>query len=202
MKKYLTICFAILCFALKAQVITIIPGKTAPDIKLMNVNDKLVSFADYPSAKGFIIVFTCNTCPYSKRYEQSIIELSNKYTPLGFPVIAVNPNDPVTSPGDSFNEMKKHAASNKFTFPYLYDKDQVITTAYGAKNTPHVFVVSKTPQGNIVEYTGAIDNDAQDIDVAKTKYVEDAVMALLNNIKPVVTVTKAIGCRISWKKAQ
>lgn len=202
MKKYIAICFVLFCFSLQAQVTTITPGKIAPDIKLKNVNDKLVSFDDYPSAKGFIVVFTCNTCPYSKRYEQRIIELNNKYSALGFPVIAVNPNDPQSSPGDSFEEMKKHAASNKFTFPYLYDDGQLITAAYGAKNTPHVFVISKTAQGNIVEYTGAIDNDAENTDPAKTKYVEDAITALLNNNKPAITITKAIGCRISWKKTQ
>jgi peroxiredoxin len=202
MKKYITICFAFFSFSLHAQVTTITPGKIAPDIKLKNVNDKVVSFADYPSAKGFIVIFTCNTCPYSRRYEQRIIELNNKYGAMGFPVIAVNPNDPQSSPGDSFDEMKKHAASNKFTFPYLYDDGQLITTAYGARNTPHVFVISKTAQGNVVEYTGAIDNNAENIDPAKTKYVEDAITALLNNNKPAITITKAIGCRISWKKTQ
>ena len=129
-----------------------------------------------------------------------IIDLNNKYKPLGFPVIAINPNDPFSSPGDSFDEMKKHAASAKFNFPYLYDEGQLVTTAYGARNTPHVFIIKKTATGNIVEYTGAIDNDAQNIDAAKTKYVENAITALLNNDKPAVTVTKAIGCRISWKK--
>jgi peroxiredoxin len=202
MKKYLVIGLSFVCLSLQAQVTTITPGKTAPAIKLKNVDDKTVSFADYPSAKGFIVVFTCNTCPYSKRYEQRIIELNNKYAPLGYPVIAVNPNDPVSSPGDSFAEMQKHAASNKFTFPYLYDEGQLITTAYGAKNTPHVFVVSKKPQGNIIEYTGAIDNDAENTNAGKTKYVEDAITALLNNSTPAVTITKAIGCRISWKKTQ
>jgi peroxiredoxin len=202
MKKYITICFAFFSFSLHAQVTTIRPGNIAPDIKLKNVNDKIISFADYPSAKGFVVIFTCNTCPYSRRYEQRIIELNNKYAALGFPVIAVNPNDPQSSPGDSFDEMKKHAASNKFTFPYLYDDGQLITTAYGARNTPHVFVISKTAQGNVVEYTGAIDNDAENTDPAKTKYVEDAITALLNNSKPAITVTKAIGCRISWKKTQ
>ncbi|MEP7320236.1 MAG: thioredoxin family protein [Panacibacter sp.] len=200
MKKYIAVCCSLFCVALHAQVTTITPGKFAPGINLKNVDDKVVSFDGYPSAKGFIVIFTCNTCPYSKRYEQRIINLNNKYAPLGFPVIAVNPNDPVSSPGDSFEEMKKHALSAKFNFPYLYDEGQLVTTAYGARNTPHVFVISKTPQGNIVEYTGAIDNNTENADAVATKYVEAAVDALLSDTKPTVTVTKAIGCRISWKK--
>ncbi|MEP6949817.1 MAG: thioredoxin family protein [Ginsengibacter sp.] len=200
MKKYITICFTFFCFFTKAQVITIAPGKIAPDIKLLNIDDKLVSFNDYPSAKGFIVVFTCNTCPYSKAYEQRIIELNNKYAALGFPVIAINPNDPEASPGDNFAKMKQRAKSSKYNFPYLYDKGQAVTTLYGAKNTPHVFIVSKTAQGNIIEYTGAIDNDTPNTNPGKTRYVEEALSALLNNKKPAITVTKAIGCRVSWKK--
>jgi len=199
MKKYIAGCFTLLCLSLHAQVTTITPGTPAPVIKLKNVDNKIVSFDTYPSAKGFIVVFTCNTCPYSKRYEQRIIDLNNKYASLGFPVIAVNPNDPASSPGDSFEDMKKHAVSAKFNFPYLYDEGQLVTSAYGARNTPHVFVIRKTAQGNIVEYTGAIDNDTENTDAAKTKYVEAAITALLNNDKPAVTVTKAIGCRIKWK---
>ena len=187
-------------FIAKAQTTTITPGKIAPDIKLMNVDDKWVSFNDYPSAKGFIVVFTCNTCPYSKAYEQRIIELNNKYTPLGFPVIAVNPNDPGASPGDSFAKMKKQAISGKYTFPYLYDDGQVITTLYGAKNTPHVFVVKKGENGSTVEYTGAIDNDTQNNNPDKIRFVEDAVSAVLKNEKPATSVTKAIGCTVRLKK--
>jgi thiol-disulfide isomerase/thioredoxin len=160
----------------------------------------VVSFKDYPSAKGFIVIFTCNTCPYSKAYEQRIIELDKKYAPLGFPVIAINPNDPEASPGDSFEKMNERAKSGKYTFPYLYDEGQAITTLYVPKSTPHVFVVSKTAQGNVIEYTGAIDNDTQNTNPDKIKYVEDAVSALLNNKKPAVSVTKAIGCRIKWGK--
>ena len=202
MKKYFTICFAVFCFFAKGQVTTITPGEIAPDIKLLNIDDKVVSFNGYPSAKGFIVVFTCNTCPYSKAYEQRIIELNNKYASLGFPVIAINPNDPEASPGDSFEKMKERAKSGKYSFPYLYDEGQAITTLYVPKNTPHVFVVNKTAKGNIIEYTGAIDNDTQNTNPGKIKYVEEAISALLNNKKPAITVTKAIGCRISWKNKQ
>ena len=200
MKQCFTICFALFCFFANAQVTTIAPGKIAPEIKLPGVDDKVVSFNDYPSAKGFIVIFTCNTCPYSKAYEQRIIELNSKYASLGFPVIAINPNDPEASPGDSFAKMKERAKSSKYNFPYLYDEGQIVTTLYGAKNTPHVFVVRKTAGGNVIVYTGAIDNDTQNTNPGKIKYVEDAISALLNNKEPTITVTKAIGCRVSWKK--
>jgi len=200
MKKYLILCLILFSCVARAQVKTIAPGEIAPDIKLLNVDDKIVSFNNYPDAKGFIVVFICNTCPYSKAYEQRIIELNGKYSLLGFPVIAINPNDPGSSPGDSFEKMKERARSSQYTFPYLYDEGQVVTKLYGPKSTPTVFVISKTNRGNIIEYSGAIDNDTPNSNPDKTKYVEEAVSSILKNGKPKVTVTKAIGCRISWKK--
>jgi len=188
------------CLATYAQNTTITPGKTAPLIKLKNVDDKTVSFDDYPSAYGFVVIFICNTCPYSKAYEQRIMDLDKKYSLQHFPIIAVNPSDPVLSPGDSFIKMKEHAKSRHYTFPYLYDEGQVITNLYGARTTPHVFVISKNAGSYTVEYTGAIDNDTQNNNPDKINYVEDAIAALLNNKKPAVTVTRAIGCSISRKK--
>jgi peroxiredoxin len=201
MKTYFTIAASLLVLFVTAQQATLTPGKTAPGIQLMNVTDKTVSLNNYAEAKGFIIVFTCNTCPYAKAYEQRIIALNNKYAPLGFPVIAINPNDPAVSPGDSFEKMKALAKSHDYSFPYLFDEGQVVTTQYGAKNTPHVFVAGKTNNNLIIEYVGAIDNDTQDANTTKIKYVEDAVNALLQNNKPTVSSTKAIGCSVKWKRA-
>lgn len=201
MKIYFTIAALLFVLFATAQQATLMPGGIAPDITLKNVDEKKLSLKDYPGAKGFIIVFTCNTCPYAKAYEQRIIALNNKYTPLGFPVIAINPNDPITSPGDSFEKMKALAKAHRFTFPYLYDDGQLMTTQYGAKNTPHVFVLSKNNNNLLIEYVGAIDNDTQDTNPAKIKYVEDAIGALLKNNKPAISFTRAIGCGVRWKKA-
>lgn len=201
MKNVFTISLLFFYVAANAQVKTLTPGSVAPAIKLKNINGETVSLDDYAAAKGFIIVFTCNTCPYSKAYEQRVIALNKKYEPLGYPVIAINPNDPQSSPGDSFDEMKKHAANAGFTFPYLFDEGQIVTAAYGPKSTPFVFILNKTKDGNIIEYTGAIDSDAQNSNPNKKNYAADAINALINNQKPAVTVTKGIGCRISWKKS-
>ena len=187
-------------FAAAQQQPTLMPGKIAPGIALMSVNDKKVSLNDYPVAKGFIIVFTCNTCPYAKAYQQRIVALNKLYALRGFPVIAINPNDPAISQDDSFKKMKALAKAQHYTFPYLFDEGQLITRQFGAKNTPHVFVVLKSAANLIVEYAGAIDNDTPDTNPAKIKYVEDAVNALLKNIRPAVAFTKAIGCGVKWKE--
>lgn len=182
-----------------AQIKTVTPGQTAPGFTLKNVDNKEVSFKDYPSAKGFIVVFTCNTCPVSQAYEQRVINLNKKYAPLGYPVIAINPNDPKVSPGDNFNQMQKRAAKKNYSFPYLYDEGQVVTNLYGARHTPHVFLVKKTNASYIVEYTGAIDNDPENTNPGKINYVENAIEAIQKNQKPSVTTTKAIGCIVRRK---
>ena len=199
MKLFLTLFFAATCFVCTAQIRTLTPGQNAPDFKLENIDNKEVSFRNFTDAKGYIIVFTCNTCPYAKAYEQRIIELNDKYASAGFPVIAINPNDPEVSRGDSFDKMKDVAKSKHYTFPYLFDEGQVATNAYGARNTPHVFVVAKTNGGNIVQYTGAIDNDPEDSNPNKIKYVEEVINSLNKNEKPSYTVTKAIGCTVKRK---
>lgn len=171
-------------------------GDIADDFKLLNIDGKMVSLADYKDAKGYIVTFTCNTCPYAVGYEDRIIALNNKYAALGYPVIAIMPNNPDVQPGDSMEKMKERAKSKGFTFPYLLDKGQTVYPKYGATKTPHVYVLQKTSKGNVVKYIGAIDDNYQDASAVKTKYVENAVNALLNGKDVPQKETKAIGCTI------
>jgi peroxiredoxin len=175
-------------------------GDTATDFKLKNVDNKMVSLSDYTTAKGFIVIFTCNHCPYAKAYEGRIIALNYKYASKGYPVIAINPNDPKVEPQDSFEGMKQRAKEKGFTFTYLFDEGQTIYPQYGAVRTPHVFVLQKVNGKNIVRYIGAIDDNYSDANDVSHKYVEAAVDALLAN-KPVAqTTTVAIGCSIKAQK--
>ena len=171
-------------------------GDKAEDFSLRNVDGKMVSLADYKDAKGFIVIFTCNTCPYSVANEDRIIELDKKYKSKGFPVIAINPNNPEVSSGDSFELMKARAAEKGFTFPYLLDEGQEVYPKYGATKTPHVFVLEKENKDLIVKYIGAIDDSARDASSVRKKYVENAVDALLADQPIEMVSTKAIGCGI------
>lgn len=155
-----------------------------------------MSLGDYKDAKGFIVIFTCNHCPYSVAYEDRIIDLDKKYKSKGYPVIAINPNNPKSYPDDSFDNMKIRAKDKGFTFPYLFDDGQKIYPQYGAMKTPHVYILQKTNKGNEVKYIGAIDNNYKDAGSANKKYVEDAVDALLEGKEVSVKTTKAIGCSI------
>lgn len=171
-------------------------GDYAEDFNLKNVDGKKVSLSDYKDAKGFLVIFTCNSCPYAVAYEDRIIALDKKYRKAGVPVIAINPNNPERQPKDSFKLMQERAAEKSFTFPYLFDEGQKVYPKYGATRTPHVFLLENTSKGYLVKYIGAIDDNYQDASEVGVKYVEDAVDAMLSGKKIDITATKAIGCSI------
>jgi len=175
-------------------------GDSASDFNLKNVNGKLVSLNQFSDAKGFIVVFSCNTCPMVKKYEDRIIGLHNEFSEKGYPVVAINSNDRSVSPGDSFEEMQKLASDRGYKFEYLYDESQEVAKKYGATNTPHVYVLSKNGAKLKVEYVGAIDNNPDDASKAEKKYVLDAVNSLLKKEQVKTSGTKAVGCGIKWKK--
>ena len=175
-------------------------GDTARDFSLKNIDGKMVSMKDVKNAKGFIVVFTCNHCPFAKAYESRIMELDKKYSAKNYPVIAINPNDVSVVPDDSFENMVVLSKEKGYSFPYLYDESQEIATAYGATRTPHLYVLQKVDDKYIVKYIGAIDNNTEDADKADKKYIEEAVDALLAGKSVPTPETKAIGCSIKWKK--
>lgn len=175
-------------------------GDQAADFRLKNIDGTMVSLADFPEAKGFILIFTCNHCPFSVAYQDRIINLDKKYKTLGFPVIAINPNDPQLVPADGYEAMQQRAREKGFTFPYLLDEGQKIFPLYGATRTPHVFILKKDKKLLRVAYIGAIDDNSQDPGAVKNTYVENAVDSLLAGKSPDPDFTKAIGCSI--KKAE
>lgn len=201
MKSLLTVLLLFPGLMAQAQLTGYQVGDAVKDFKLKGVDDKQVSLASYPAAKGYIIIFGCNTCPVSKAYEPRMIALHEQYASRGYPVIAINPNDPEAQPGEEFAQMQQHAKAAGFTFPYLEDPGQEVTRAFGAQRTPHVFVLQKTGKGNVVQYIGAIDNNSDGNAANRINYVEDAVNALLDGKKPPLTFTKAVGCGVKWKKS-
>ena len=172
-------------------------GDKATDFKLKSVDNKMYSMSDYKDAKGFIVVFTCNHCPFAVKYEDRIIDLAKKYKSKGYILLAINPNDPAAQPDDSFELMQKRAKEKKFTFPYLFDEGQKIYPQYGATKTPHVFLLDKNL---VVKYIGAIDDNVEDASQVKEKYLENAIAALEKGEEPTPNTTKAIGCSIKVKK--
>lgn len=174
-------------------------GDYVKDFELKNVDGKKVSMGMNSDVKGYIITFTCNTCPVAKAYEYRIIELNKKFKSKGFPVIAIQANDGERSPGDSYTAMQQRAKAKSYDFPYLIDESQEIVRAFGATNTPHTFLVKKEAGGFKLVYAGAIDNNSQDGSAATKKYLETAIEEVLANKEVSTPSVRAVGCGIKWK---
>ena len=175
-------------------------GDKVEDFKLKNVDGKMVSLADYSKARGFIVIFTCNHCPFSVAYEDRIIALHQKYEAKGYPVVAINPNDPTIVPDDSYENMVIRAKEKSFPFKYLSDETQEVARMYGASRTPHVFILRKEKDGLVVKYIGAIDDNTDSPEDVTKRYVETAIDQLSEGKDVLVPFTKAIGCTVKWKK--
>ncbi len=174
------------------------PGDKAKTFKLKNIDGKMMSLSDL-EGEGAIVIFTCNHCPFAKKYEDEIIMLDKKYSRKGYPVVAINPNDAESYPADSYDKMIERAKEKGFTFPYLYDETQEIAKAYGALKTPHAYVLKKEGSDYVVKYVGAIDDNAYKPEKSKVEYLSDAVDALIAGKEVPTKETKAVGCGIKWK---
>lgn len=172
-------------------------GDVATDFSLKNTDGKMVSLASFTDAKGYVVVFTCNECPFAKMYEDRLIALNDTYAAQGYPVIAINPNTFEGNDKEGFDAMKARAEEKGFTFPYLVDEGQEIFPQYGAVRTPHVFLLDNELK---VQYIGTIDDNARDAEAVKVKYLEDAIHALQAGKLPTPNFTKAIGCPVKLNK--
>lgn len=174
------------------------------NFSLKNIDGRLVSLADFPEAKGFILVFTCNHCPYAIAYEDRLQALHVNFAPQGFPLIAINPNDATRFPQDSFANMQQRAQEKGFSFPYLHDETQAVAKLLGAERTPHAFVLQRGSGGeNLrVVYEGAIDDNYQNAALVREAYVAEQVQQLLDTGRSGYTETVPIGCSIKWKMSQ
>jgi thiol-disulfide isomerase/thioredoxin len=173
-------------------------GKPAPDFTLQGVDGRQHSLTDtVADAKATVVVFTCNTCPFSQAYEPILIDLARAYEDKGVRFLLINSNDPQRKPGDSFEAMVERAKDKRYPFPYLHDTTQEVARSYGAQVTPHTFVLDA--QKNL-RYRGRI-NDNRDPEQVQSHDLTQALDALLSGKQVPVTDTRAFGCSIKWKKA-
>jgi peroxiredoxin len=186
---------AILCMGFLPQ-----KEKVVPDFRLKNVDGKYVSLKNYPDAKGFIIIFTCNHCPFAKLYPPRLNALNEKFGKLGVPLIAISSTDTITYEEDTYGEMVKKAALEQFNFPYLFDGKQKVAKSFSAQKTPHAFVIWKEQGKWVVKYNGAIDDNGAVPENVENSYVDSAVVALLAGTDIAEKETKSIGCQIIFRK--
>ena len=170
-------------------------GSAIPRFELMGINNKIYNESFYKNKKGLVIVFSCNHCPYVQAYEKRLIGLQDKYK-NDVQILAINANDEIKYPEDSFEQMKLRAKKIGFNFPYLHDKTQEVAKSFDATHTPEIFLFDKSK--NLV-FHGKIDDNWQDETLVKNRYLENAIIELLNEQEISVPETFTIGCTIKWK---
>ena len=175
-------------------------GATAPggSRELSGVDGKSVKLDDISTAKGLLVVFTCNHCPYVKSWQDRMVDLGNAAVKKGIGVVFVNSNDPQIVPGDDMKGMKELATAKKYGFPYVADAGAVMAVAFGATRTPEVFLFDADGK---LAYHGTIDDNSQDAKAVKTRFLADAIGAVAAGKAVTTQETKAIGCSIKFPKA-
>jgi len=173
--------------------------KRVENFTLRNVNGKNVSTQDYKDAKGFIVIFTCNHCPFAKLYTNRFNDLNTKYSKLDVPLLAINSMDTLLYEEETFELMQQKAKKEKYNFPYLQDLTQVVGKLFEAQHTPMAFVIWKENNEWIIKYKGAVDDNGAHPKLANS-YISKAVDELLNG-KPVTNAeTESFGCAIFYRK--
>ncbi len=175
------------------------PGDEVRDFSLKSTNNNMISLNGYKNARGFIVVFTCNHCPFAKLYQERMNAMNKEYSAKGIYLLAISSNDAIAVPEDNFEEMTKRAREQHYNFPYLFDETQEVARAFGAVKTPHAFVIFKENGKWIVKYSGSVDDNGAEPEKVKNAFVKNAVDALLRNEPVPVTSTKSVGCAIKWK---
>ena len=174
-------------------------GATAPDFQLPGVDGQNYSLQSFSNAKILIIIFSCNHCPYVQAYEERIMALQQQYKNKGVQLVAINANETVNYPADTFEKMVARAHEKGFNFPYLRDDTQKVADAYGAHYTPEIFLLDSKRR---LQYTGRIDDNWQNTDQVKIHSLRDAIEATLAGVPIDIPETHAIGCTIKWAGAR
>ena len=195
MKNIIIVFLTALCFNLGAKELSMGDSIVGINYSLNNIDGKDISIADINKENGILVIFSCNTCPWVVRWQDrynSIAETCEKNN-VGF--VAVNSNTRLHDSVDSFEKMINHAKINKYSFPYVLDKNAKLAKAFGATKTPHVYLFNSD---NKLFYKGAIDDNAKSAKKVKNNYLKDALTALGSNKEIKVSSTKALGCSIKY----
>jgi len=171
-------------------------GDPAPEFSMLGTDDRTYSLADFEDASVLVLVFTCNHCPAAQGMEDRLKVFHENFTPQGATLVAINSNEDVNHPTDSFEHMKLRKAEEGLPWTYLRDEDQSVAFAYGALRTPHFYVFDSM---RMLRYTGRFDENPFDDEQATTHELVDAVKALLEGGGPQVPVTNPLGCNVKWR---
>lgn len=172
-------------------------GTRAPHFALKGVDGEIVSLADFKDREALLVAFICNHCPFVKMLKAHFADFARGYIEKGVGVVAINSNDTVQYPDDSFDRMKVDAKEFNYPFPYLLDEDQSVAKAYRAACTPDWFLFDKDL--NLI-YRGQYDDARPGNGGGVTgRDLAAAIDAVLAGEPVADDQTPAAGCNIKWK---
>lgn len=177
---------------------TMLPlGTPAPDFSLPNVDGSTKSLADFQDAKGLVVIFMCNHCPFVIHLADALAAFAKEYQAKGLAVVGISSNDVENYPADTPELMVEEAKARGYTFPYLYDDSQDVAKAYRAACTPDFFLFDKDHK---LAYRGQFDSSRPDSGVTPTgEDLRTACDAVLAGNAPSEQQLPSIGCNIKWK---
>ncbi len=180
---------------------TMLPlGTTAPDFSLINVNGQTVSRSDFQDAKGLLVIFMCNHCPFVIHLADQLAQFARDYHDAGLAIVAISSNDVSNHPQDSPEQMVHEAEQRGYIFPYLYDEEQEVAKAYHAACTPDFFLFDGNHQ---LVYRGQFDSSRPDSGIPVSgEDLRQAVDAMLSGQPVSEDQQPSLGCNIKWKEQQ
>lgn len=172
-------------------------GAKAPmtDVEVKDVSGKMITLEDVAMENGLLVNFSCNTCPWVKRWEDRYNPVANLAKENGIGTIALNPNAAARDKGDGFEDMVKRAKEMNYQFYYALDKNSKMAEAFGATRTPHIFLFNSDME---LVYRGAIDDNARSAEDVENQYLMDAIKALGAGEEIATKTSKSLGCTIKW----
>jgi len=171
-------------------------GATAPPFSLPAVDGHTYTYDDVKGARGTVILFWCNHCPFVQGSEARLVRIVSEYADQGVGFAAINANNPATHVEDDFPHMVERAKTQGYNFAYLQDESQDVARSYGAQRTPEAFLFDAD---GALRYHGRIDNNPQDERAANAHDLRSALDAVLAGQTPDPAETGPIGCTIKWK---
>jgi peroxiredoxin len=170
-------------------------GERAPGFELPDTDGATHSLADAEDAPVTVVFWTCNHCPYALAWHDRLVDAAAEYSPRGVRFFAVNSNDAERYPADSYEAMRQRVAEEGWPLPYLHDESQEAARAWGAKVTPHVYVLDSDHR---LRYQGAPDPDYQE-PAHNASWLREAIDSVLAGGELERPETDPVGCSVKWK---
>lgn len=185
-------------FTLPADKLSI--GSKAPmtDVKMTDTEGEAHTLASAAKENGLLVMFTCNTCPWVKAWEDRYNDVAKAAAKNDIGMIAINPNAAIRDDGESMADMTARAKDKNYQFPYVLDEGAKMATAFGATKTPDLFLFDGDMK---LVYRGAIDDSPRDASAVQERYIMTAMEALVEGKDIEPTVTKSIGCTIKFPES-